>query len=265
MFKKYLKPKIVPYLGEIVDAFFTSLPFLGMYSALTMTIVLYTSISEWLLVWFPWMNFGIFICLMFAALLIVLVTAHKYIIPSIWHARSKKMTHLEKKLDLIIEGMGKKENVGKEVRVAVSGGFDPIHPGHLDYIEEALKLGTYLLIILTRDEQLIEKDRMADKKKNRLPIPYDVRKATLEWGLGDRGKVLMNIDKDITSCKSIRRYHPDIFAKGGDSWDVENLPEKSVCDELGIEIVFGVGGYDKPYSSSSLGVGGNDEVSDNIC
>ena len=141
------------------------------------------------------------------------------------------------------------------VTVAVSGGFDPIHPGHISYIEEALKLGGWLIVILTRDEQLIEKDRLAGYIKKRPPIPYDVRKATLEWGLKDKGEVVMNIDKDITSCMSLRRYHPDIFAKGGDSWDVDNLPEKVVCDELGIKIVFGVGGYDKPYSSSKLGVG----------
>jgi len=254
MFRKYLKPKIVPYLGEVVDAFFTSLPFLGIYSALTMTIVLYTLVSKWLLVWFPWMNFAIFFGIMVVTLLIVLGVAHKFIIPSLWYARSKKMTHLESKLDILIEGMGLSSNRDGKV-VAISGGFDPVHPGHLAYIKEALKLGDYLLIILTRDDQLIEKDRMAGKVKNRLPIPYDVRKATLEWGLKDKGEVVMNIDKDITSCMSLRRYHPDIFAKGGDSWDLDNLPEKVVCDELGIKIVFGVGGYDKPYSSSKLGVG----------
>ena len=256
MFKEYIKPRVVPYLGEIVDAFFTSLPFLGMYSALTMTIVLYTVVSKWLLVWFPWMNFVIFFGIMVVTLLVVLVIAHKYIIPSLWYARSKKMTHLEDKLDILIVGMGLQDKTkGKKVVVAVSGGFDPVHPGHIGYIEAALKLGTYLLVILTRDEQLIEKDRTAGNKKNRLPIPYDVRKATLEWGLGNKGEVVMNLDKDITSCKSIRKYHPDIFAKGGDSWDLENLPEKAVCEELGVKIVFGVGGYDKPYSSSELGVG----------
>lgn len=139
--------------------------------------------------------------------------------------------------------------------VAVSGGFDPIHPGHIAYIREALKLGDYLLVILTRDDQLIEKDRLAGNVKKRSPIPFEVRKAVIEWGLKGRGKVVENIDKDITSCESLRLYHPDIFAKGGNTWDLENLPEKDVCRELGIKIVFGVGGYDKSFTSSKLGTG----------
>jgi len=254
MFRKYLKPKIVPYLGEVVDAFFTSLPFLGVYSSLTMTIVLYTAVSEWLLSWFPWMSFYIFLSIMCGMLFVVLILAHKYVIPSLWYSRSKRMTHLENKIDLLLGILGE-SNQKRDVVVAVSGGFDPIHPGHLSYIKEAQKIGDYLLVILTRDDQLIEKDRLAGHKKNRRPIPYDVRKATIEWGLNGRGEVVENIDKDITSCESLRKYHPNIFAKGGDSWALDNLPEKAVCDELGIKIVFGVGGYDKPYSSSKLGVG----------
>ena len=69
------------------------------------------------------------------------------------------MTHLEQKLDVIIEGMELGHNKKNGVVAAISGGFDPIHPGHIAYINEALKLGDYLLVILTRDEQLMEKDR----------------------------------------------------------------------------------------------------------
>jgi len=166
--------------------------------------------------------------------------------------------HESKVMD-VLERMEEKLGIGENPRnkriVAISGGFDPIHPGHIAYIEAAKKLGDYLLVILTRDEQLIKKDRLAGNVKNRVPIPYNVRKATIEWGLKGKGHVVENIDKDITTCESLKKYRPNIFAKGGDSWDADNLPEKSVCDELGIEIVFGVGGYDKPYSSSSLGVG----------
>ena len=133
----------------------------------------------------------------------------------------------------------------KKVRVCCSGGFDTIHPGHISYIEEAIKLGDELLIILTRDDQLLV-------KKNMKPIPYEVRRAVLEWGLNGRGKVVENIDRDITSKESLRYYRPNIFAKGGDTWDIENLPEKEVCQELGIKVVFGVGGYEKMWNSSKL-------------
>ena len=133
----------------------------------------------------------------------------------------------------------------KKVAVCCSGGFDPIHPGHISYIEEALKLGDELLIILSRDDQLVI-------KKHKQPIPYDVRAAVLEWGLRGRGQVVQNIDKDTTSIKSLKHYRPDIFAKGGDTWNMSNLPEKEVCDELGIKVVFGVGGFDKKWSSSKF-------------
>jgi len=255
VFKNILKRKRLPFVGEFADAFFTTLPFFSIYSSLSITIILYAQVSDWLLVWLPWMTLWKFILIVGFALSIVLFLSYKYIIPSLWHSRSQQMSHLENKIDRIIKELARKPRKRNGITVAVSGGFDPLHPGHLAYIKEALKLGDYLLVILTRDEQLIEKDRVAGNKKNRLPIPYDVRKSVLEWGLGNRGEVVMNIDEDITSCKSLGKYHPNIFAKGGDSWDLDNLPEKSVCDELGIKIVFGVGGYDKPYSSSKLGVG----------
>lgn len=130
--------------------------------------------------------------------------------------------------------------------VAISGGFDPIHKGHVRYILEAITLGNWLKVILTRDDQLIA-------KKGKVFMGYDERKEILEAVIGDdRGEVLPNIDSTIASTDSIRKYKPDIFAKGGDTWDIDNLPEAKVCKELGIEIVFGVGGTDKVQSSSWL-------------
>jgi len=145
----------------------------------------------------------------------------------------------------------------KSVVVAISGGFDPLHPGHIKYIEDALTLSDKLIVILTRDDQLAKKDKQLGFPKNRKPMLYEVRKAVIEWGLKGRGIVVPNVDFDITSRRSINHYHNqcggiDIFAKGGDTWDVNNLPEKKICDRLGIKIVFGVGGIDKPFSSSKL-------------
>lgn len=255
-----MKQRNIPWLGAFVEALYMSLPIVSVINFASIAIVLYSDIRPYLLEHLPWVQLWMFLLALSSFVSISMLLVYKFLLPSIWTFRGRQMFGHESKvittLNRIEERMGKTKEISKpndrQVVVSVSGGFDPVHPGHIRYIEDALKLGDYLLVILTRDEQLIEKDRIAENKKNRLPIPYDVRKANLEWGLGDKGGVVMNIDKDITSCESMRKYHPDVFAKGGDSWNLDNLPEKSVCDELGIEIVFGVGGYDKPYSSSEL-------------
>lgn len=134
------------------------------------------------------------------------------------------------------------------VTVAVSGGFDPIHPGHTRHIKAAMELGDRLIVILTRDEQL------KLKKGSTFHPSYAERKEIVEYGLRENDKVLPNMDdvNSIVSVKSLSVYKPDIFAKGGDTWNMDNLPEATVCTELGIKIVFGVGGHDKVQSSSSL-------------
>ena len=129
--------------------------------------------------------------------------------------------------------------------VAISGGFDPLHPGHLAYIQEAMELGDKLIIILSRDDQLIA-------KKGYCFMPYNDRKVVLEAIIKDKGIVVENIDKDITSCRTLMFYNPDIFAKGGDTWDMDNLPEQAVCKELEIKVVFGIGDFNKAQSSSKL-------------
>lgn len=132
------------------------------------------------------------------------------------------------------------------IKIAISGGFDPIHIGHCRNIKEAKKLGDYLLVILTRDDQLIQ-------KKGFVFMPYEERKEILE-SIKWVDKVVKNIDKDLSSKESLKFYRPivNIFAKGGDSWDEDNLPEKEICKKLEIKIVFGIGGFNKIRSSSEL-------------
>lgn len=129
--------------------------------------------------------------------------------------------------------------------VAISGNFDPVHSGHLAYIKEAMKLGDKLIIILTRDDQI-------EAKKGYCFMHYQERKAILEALISGKGQVAENIDKDITSCQSLSFYKPNIFAKGGNTWNSDNLPEQAICKKLGIKVVFGVGGYYKANSSSKL-------------
>jgi cytidyltransferase-like protein len=128
--------------------------------------------------------------------------------------------------------------------VAIAGGFDPVHIGHIRNIREAQKLGDRLLVILTQDRQLVT-------KKGYYFMPYGERKEILE-SIAGIDLVVPNIDHDITCNESLEYYRPDIFAKGGDRTD-DNMPEmeKTVCRKIGCQIVYGVGGG-KIQSSSSL-------------
>lgn len=128
--------------------------------------------------------------------------------------------------------------------VATSGGFDPLHFAHVRHIKEAKKLGDWLLVILTRDDQLI-------KKKSFVFMPYEERKEILE-AISWVDEVVENIDEDITSVESLKKYKPNLFCKGGDRTP-DNMPieEIEVCKKIGCKIIYGVGG-DKIQSSSEL-------------
>lgn len=122
-------------------------------------------------------------------------------------------------------------------RIAISGGFDPIHPGHVAMIEDAQKFGE-VHIIVNSDEWLI-------RKKGFFFQPWIDRKKILEAYTPHIHEV---DDSDGTVCEALRRIKPDYFGNGGDRGKT-NTPELDVCVELGIEPVFEIGGG--KYSSSS--------------
>jgi cytidyltransferase-like protein len=122
-------------------------------------------------------------------------------------------------------------------RIAISGGFDPIHPGHIAMIESAQKYGE-VHIIVNSDEWLV-------RKKGFFFQPWTDRKKILE---AYTPHVHAVDDTDGTVCEALRRIKPDYFGNGGDRGK-QNTPELSVCEELGIEPVFELGGG--KYSSSS--------------
>tara|TARA_B100000989_G_C19458750_1_gene435259 strand:- start:333 stop:1091 length:759 start_codon:yes stop_codon:yes gene_type:complete len=131
--------------------------------------------------------------------------------------------------------------------VAVSGGFDPVHIGHLRMFCRAKNLGDKLIVILNSDNFLLE-------KKGHIFMPFDERKELI-LGFSYVDEVVSSIDNDNTVCKTIlslkRDNKIDIFANGGDRKNEEDIPEFSVCNENNIEMIFGIGG-DKIQSSSSL-------------
>ena len=127
----------------------------------------------------------------------------------------------------------------------VSGGFDPIHSGHISYINAAKKYGDYLIIALNSDEWLRQ-------KKGKEFMPFEERKSILE-SIKNVDEVLAFEDDKLGSCKNalekIKTKFPDdeiIFCNGGDRGK-ENIPEMSVS---GITFEFSVGGDDKKNSSS---------------
>jgi len=127
----------------------------------------------------------------------------------------------------------------------VSGGFDPLHSGHISYINSAKKFGDYLIIALNSDEWLRQ-------KKGKEFMPFEERKSILE-NIKNVDEVLDFEDDDLGSCikalEKIKLKFPNdeiIFCNGGDRGK-ENIPEMSVS---GITFEFGVGGDDKKNSSS---------------
>lgn len=135
----------------------------------------------------------------------------------------------------------KKSKNSKEVVVVASGYFNPLHVGHVRYFKEAKKLGTKLIVIVNTDEQAkIKGSTLFMKEKERAEIVSSLRPVD---------DVVMSIDKDRTVRKTLEFIKPDIFTKGGDS-TLDNVPEKEVCERLGIKLVFVKGG--KVQSSSWL-------------
>ena len=131
----------------------------------------------------------------------------------------------------------KKQKTQREKTIVISGGFDPIHPGHIAMIEDASKYGE-VHIVVNSDEWLV-------RKKGFFFQPLTDRKKILEVYTPH---IYAVDDSDGTVCEALRRIKPDYFGNGGDR-KKNNTPELDVCAELGIEPVFELGGG--KYSSSS--------------
>lgn len=130
----------------------------------------------------------------------------------------------------------------RKIVVAVSGGWDPLHVGHVRLFKEAKKLGDKLIVILNSDRFLM-------KKKGYVFMPHKERKEIIK-SIKYVDKVVDCIDKDQTVCKTLVKLKPDIFANGGDRTS-GNIPEEDICERLGIKMVFNVG-KGKIQSSSWL-------------
>jgi len=131
-------------------------------------------------------------------------------------------------------------------RVGASLYADPLHVGHLEYLEKAKALaGTngQLVVIVNNDEQaVLKKGRSFMSEKERLKIISSLRMVDEVW---------LSIDIDRTVCETIQSIDPPLtmFVNGGDQWN-DTIPEAPLCQELGIKLVDGLG--EKIQSSSWL-------------
>jgi len=138
----------------------------------------------------------------------------------------------------------------KPIVVAVSGGMDPLHIGHVRLFQGAKKLGDKLVVILNNDNWLMA-------KKGYVFMREQERKEILE-ALKDVDEVVLTEHpknpKDMSVCKELLKIRPNIFANGGDRWDRKSLPtaEVKTCQTIGCKMVFNVGKGGKIQSSSWL-------------
>ncbi len=136
--------------------------------------------------------------------------------------------------------------MNKPVVVAVSGGFDPVHIGHVHLFRDARKLGDKLVVILNDDEWLL-------RKKGYVFMPQNERKEVLE-SIRYVDEVVIREPRDTYDvCHMLETLDVDIFANGGaDRSNEQDVPEAAICSARNIKMVFNIGDSGKPQSSSWL-------------
>lgn len=132
--------------------------------------------------------------------------------------------------------------------IIVSGYFNPIHKGHIEYFQKAKSLADELFVIVNSDfQRKLKKSKEFQDETERLLIVSNIKPVN---------KVFLSIDQDKTVCKTIEVIYKSLgseyklkFANGGDQ-NNDTIPEKNICVKLGIKLIDGLG--NKIQSSSWL-------------
>ena len=136
----------------------------------------------------------------------------------------------------------------KKKAIIVSGYFNPIHKGHLEYFQNAKKLADFLFVIVNSDHQrALKQSKEFQLEDERMLIVSSLKPVD---------KAILSIDKDRTVCETIASIAKDYgqeydlaFANGGDQNNT-TIPERPICEKIGIVLLDGLG--DKIQSSSWL-------------
>jgi D-beta-D-heptose 7-phosphate kinase/D-beta-D-heptose 1-phosphate adenosyltransferase len=132
--------------------------------------------------------------------------------------------------------------------VIVSGYFNPIHKGHLEYFNNSRALADELFVIVNNDAQrALKGSKEFQNQEERMTIVSNIRAVD---------KAILSVDEDRTVCATLKKISQEYgseyelsFANGGDQ-NNDTIPERSVCEEMGISLIDGLG--DKIQSSSWL-------------
>ena len=151
-------------------------------------------------------------------------------------------------MKLLVLVLLEKMNKMKKKAIIVSGYFNPIHKGHIEYFNNAKKLADELFVIVNTDYQrLLKGSKKFQEEDERMIIVSNIKAVD---------KAILSIDKDRTVCKTLKlifkNYSTEyelFFANGGDQ-NNDTIPERSICEKVGITLVDGLG--DKVQSSSWL-------------
>ncbi|MDB2631231.1 adenylyltransferase/cytidyltransferase family protein [Ulvibacter sp.] len=136
----------------------------------------------------------------------------------------------------------------KKKAIIVSGYFNPIHKGHLEYFQNAKKLADFLFVIVNSDHQrALKQSKEFQLEDERMLIVSSLKPVD---------KAILSVDKDRTVCQTIASIANDYgqeydlaFANGGDQ-NNNTIPERPICEKMGITLLDGLG--DKIQSSSWL-------------
>jgi cytidyltransferase-like protein len=140
------------------------------------------------------------------------------------------------------------KQIMKKKAIIVSGYFNPIHKGHIEYFNNAKALADELFVIVNSDLQRnLKESKEFQKEEERLFIVQNIKAVD---------KAIISVDTDRTVCASIRALFETYgkeyqlgFANGGDQ-NNNSIPEAPICNQLKIELIDGLG--DKIQSSSWL-------------
>ena len=151
-----------------------------------------------------------------------------------------------KEFDKLVEHLNHRR-VNDEMPLAViatCGGFDPVHVGHVRCFKESAEMKYQF-------ENIVNGDEFLQNKKGFVFMPEEERMEIIR-AMSGVDYVTRWYDGTQNCIEALRKISPNIFTKGGDRDSRDRIPESDVCDEVGCKIVFGVGGTDKPQSSSWL-------------